>query len=220
MRATALTNGSPYSAVPSTSCSSWEPARTCARGRRRTRCGSPRAAGRRALEAHLVPADVGQLQARRCELAHLAGDDPEPLARRPARWSARTRAASRGRPRAPASPARTRSRRSSSSPSRAAAPSPAGTRPTPGRRGRRGASALGSRAHERARADVLERLLHRAAVAHAVVDEPDLGHGLVACRPRRRGDVRIGQVSVPLVLGTPVSVGSIATACAALARTP
>ena len=48
---------------------------------------------------------------------------------------------------------------------------------------------------ERARADVLQRLLHRSAVAHPVVDD----------RHRRH-------VSVPLVLGTPFSVGSRATA--------
>ena len=45
------------------------------------------------------------------------------------------------------------------------------------------------------RADVLERFLDRAAVAHPVVDDRD-----------RRHD------SVPLVLGTPCSVGSSATA--------
>ena len=58
-------------------------------------------------------------------------------------------------------------------------------------------------ADARARADVLERLLHRAAVAHPIVDDRDLD--------RLLGRVD-HHVSVPLVLGTPVSVGSIATA--------
>src|SRR6185312_16217324 len=47
-------------------------------------------------------------------------------------------------------------------------------------------------------ADVLERLLHRPSIAHPVIDEAD---------PRRAG-----HTSVPLVLGTPRSAGSIATA--------
>src|SRR4051794_8281710 len=49
-------------------------------------------------------------------------------------------------------------------------------------------------------ADPFERLLDAAAVAHAVVDDPD----------RRRA--RAHAVSVPFVDGTPASVGSIATA--------
>ena len=69
----------------------------------------------------------------------------------------------------------------------------------PGRR----AQPVVLRADARARADVLERLLHRAAVAHAVVDDGDV-HGL--------GEQARHAVSVPFVLGTPVSVGSIATA--------
>src|SRR5207249_4778046 len=58
-------------------------------------------------------------------------------------------------------------------------------------------------AHERARADVLERLLDRAPVAHAVIDDRDL-HRLL--------DEARHAVSVPFVLGTPGSEGSIATA--------
>ena len=55
------------------------------------------------------------------------------------------------------------------------APSPAGTRPRPAAPARPSrAAARGSRAHLHARADVLERLLDRAAVAHAVVDDRDL----------------------------------------------
>jgi hypothetical protein len=54
----------------------------------------------------------------------------------------------------------------------------------------------------RAGADVLEGLLHRTAVAHAVVDDSDA----------RTRSARRAHVSVPLVLGTPVSVGS---SCAA-----
>src|SRR5262249_13577354 len=45
-------------------------------------------------------------------------------------------------------------------------------------------------------ADVLERLLDRAAIAHPVVDHADTG----------------AHTSVPFVLGTPRSVGSSATA--------
>src|SRR5947209_15781831 len=47
-------------------------------------------------------------------------------------------------------------------------------------------------AHARARSDVLERLLDRAAVAHAVVDDGD-PHGVLH-EPRH-------EVSVPFVLG-------------------
>ena len=65
------------------------------------------------------------------------------------------------------------------------------------------AQKLGVAAGLHARADVLERLFGRAAIAHAVVDQPDTGGPLT----------RIAhEVRVPFVLGTPVSVGSIATA--------
>ncbi len=50
--------------------------------------------------------------------------------------------------------------------------------------------------------DMSERLLHGAAVAHAVVHHGDL-HGLIE---------QAHEVSVPFVLGTPLSVGSSATA--------
>ena len=53
---------------------------------------------------------------------------------------------------------------------------------------------------ERVRTDALQRLFDRAAVTHAVIDYGDAGPYAHAVR-------------VPLVLGTPVSVGSIATAC-------
>src|SRR6202030_2720576 len=65
------------------------------------------------------------------------------------------------------------------------------------------AQALGVVGHARSRPDMLERLLHRATVAHAIVDHRDL-HGLL--------DQGHHAVSVPFVLGTPLSVGSIATA--------
>ena len=51
------------------------------------------------------------------------------------------------------------------------------------------------------RAEVLERLLDRPPVAHPIIDEPD--HGEVGARPT---------YNTPFVEGTPVSVGSIATA--------
>src|SRR5262249_46386795 len=57
--------------------------------------------------------------------------------------------------------------------------------------------------HARPRADVLERLLDRTAVAHAVVHDGYL-HGLL--------DQRAHALNVPFVLGTPCSLGSIATA--------
>ena len=101
-------------------------------------------------------------------------------------------------------PAATRSRSSSSRPSsagsvhRAREGAHAGHDEAGG-----GAQRVGVAADGDARADVLERLLHRAAVAHAVVDDRDL-HGLLQQRAHR--------LSVPFVLGTPVSPGSIATA--------
>ncbi len=74
---------------------------------------------------------------------------------------------------------------------------PVGNAPTPGSTS---ASALRRVASSRVivglGADVLERLLDRATVAHVVVDDRD------ARRPRG------AHVSVPLVLGTPTSVGS------------
>ena len=67
----------------------------------------------------------------------------------------------------------------------------------PGARARRRCrSCSRSRVMQHAGADMLERLLDRAPVAHAVVDHRDR-------RPGRGGGSRSTHVSVPFVLGTP-----------------
>ena len=112
-----------------------------------------------------------------------------------ARRRSRTAAACRGRSRAAGRP-RARARAAASTRSSAASRRIAsGKAPTPGEHDRvRGGDRVALVRAGDARADVLERLLDAAAVAHPVVDERDR------------------HVSVPLVEGTPVSSGSIATA--------
>jgi len=108
-------------------------------------------------------------------------------------------------------PARTRSRSSSSRPSPLSRSIARAKAPTPGTTSRRPTGAVGITADARAGADVLERLLDGAAVTHAVVDDRDLD-GLLYQRRHA--------VSVPFVLGTPVSVGRSPRPRAARARRP
>ena len=150
----------------------------------------------------------GQLQRRRASSSRAprrrAARAPR---RRRARRSARTAAACRGSSRGPARPPRARSRSSSSRPrSRQQLHRRPGTRRRrAGRARRRARSSSWSAVSTRARADPLERLLDRAAVAHAVVDDRR------SVAPRAP---LISRSASPSSTGTPVSVGSIATACA------
>ncbi len=100
-------------------------------------------------------------------------------------------------------PAARRSRKSSSKPSSRSLTMPRGKAPTPGTTRPAAARRRSwSFVMRHIRADVRQRLLDRAAVAHAVVDDGDVD-GLVE---------QAHEVSVPFVLGTPLSVGSSATA--------
>ena len=191
------------------------PARASARGRRRSapagraRAASPARAARprssRCAAASAAPARSGRTSPR---------DQAEALGAAHAPARSRRRAACRGRCRAAACPRARRSRSSSSRPSRLRFSIAFGNAPTPGQHEPGGvASRVGVRAQQRPRADVRERLLDRAAVAHPVVDDADLDAARAPTPQRRAHDV-----SVPFVLGTPGSVGSIATACAQRAR--
>ena len=132
---------------------------------------------------------------RRAAAVTLAGQQAEARRRPRARSSARTAAACRGRRRAAARRRpRARAARSSSPSARARCASPPGTRRRrAGSRRRRARSASWSAVMTDARADVLERLLDAAPVAHPVVDDRD----------------HVTSAS-PSWTGTPVSRGSIA----------
>ena len=127
-------------------------------------------------EAHLVPADVRELQRARPASARTSpGTMP-----RPSR-AAELGGGVEGELHAQADAEHRRARGDALAQQLVeaelaqVAPSRAGRRPrraAPGRRPR--AAAVGVAADDGARADVLERLLHRAAVAHAVVDDGDL----------------------------------------------
>src|SRR2546429_976040 len=154
-------------------------------------------------EADLVPADVRQLQRGRTQRLHGAGEDPQ---------SVRTAVlcgALEQQLQPEAHPQQRCGRRDALAQQLVESPlaevlhgaregANAGDDETVG-----GAQRLWVAAHHCAHADVLQRLLHRAAVAHAVVHHPDRA-GL----PARAAHV----VSVPFVLGIPLSLGSLATA--------
>ena len=173
-----VTNGSPYSAVPSTSSASAGtaakrvhvvegarrragPRSAATRARQRTSfqpmCGSFSAAGARARapRRRAGPRPVGAAVLARAleQQLHAEADAEHRHARR-----RRARASSSSRP---------SSRRLLHRPREGA---DAGQRPAPSA----ARSASGSALIARARADVLERLLDRAAVAHPVVDDRDL----------------------------------------------
>ena len=125
-------------------------------------------------------------------------EQAEAARRRRARWSSRRAAAGRGRCRGSARRPSRRSAISSSRPRSRIRSIARGKAPTPGRITPSAArTSAASSADRRRGADVLERLLDRAQVAHPVVEDRDPGaHSL----------------SVPLVEGTPLSSGSIETA--------
>ena len=165
------------------------------------RSGSPSVSGERAsARPRSSRCAAASARAARAAGDDLAGQQPQPRRRRRARPSARTAAACPGRRPSTGTPAaRARATISSSSPARAARAIAAGNAPTPGttsavgraqrRRGRRSAA----RARRRARA-------------------PSRRCAGCPCRSRRSRPSPRHAVSVPLVEGTPVSVGSIATA--------
>jgi hypothetical protein len=157
----------------------------------------------RALEADLVPPDVGQLARSSLELAHLAFEDSQPgrsavLGRGLERKLHPEANAEHGHPGCDTLAQQLIETELAQVLHRAGKGAHAGHY-----QARRGAKPRRLAAHAGVRTDVLERLLDRAAVAHAVVDDGD-AHGVL--------HERAHAVSVPLVLGTPVSVGSTATA--------
>ena len=159
------------------------------RARRRGR----RVSARRARAAHAVPADVRDLQRRRSSGVDLAGQQAEARARPRARRSARTAAAC---PRQMPSTRRRRPRRARATP----------------RRARR---AAGARIASRERADARDDEAVGAAdlvvvggaadVARRRARAPSRPSGGCPSRSRRRATR--AHVSVPLVDGTPGSVG-------------
>ena len=182
-RSTTETKRSPYSARPTTSASSAGPAGErvhVVEGRRARR--SPSISARLALERDEVPADVREL--RRLQRPHLAGQQAQAAA--PSCSSERSnsscmprqmpeqRHAGRGALGAAARRAR----------ARAGGASPPGTRRRrAGRRRRPRAAARRVARDPRPRADVLERLLDAAAVAHAVVGDRDHGRAHASASP-------------------------------------
>ena len=174
--------------------------RTSARGRRDSRPrAARRSAGRVARSVTSFQPMCGTRRPPASQPRHLAARSARarPSARAPP--SARTAAASRGRSRAAARPRAARSRISSASPSSLqVAHRHAGTRRRPGTTSPSARPARLVVAGDRApRADVLERLLAPS--------------GGCPSRSRRRRSVAV-TYSVPLVLGTPRSVGSSADA--------
>ena len=167
---------------------------------RRALAGQLRGERRWPLEAHLVPADVRDPTLLGIERADLSADQPESgcqaaeLSRRiekqlHAQADAEQRRAGGdplGQQRIEAIPPQVRH--------------PGGERSHSGEHERVGLLEVIELARDGGvRADMLERLLHRAPVTHVVVDDGD---------PRTTA----AHTSVPLVLGTPTSVGSSATA--------
>ena len=154
------------------------PARTSARGRRRSAAAGRRRAASRVSRTHLVPADVRQLQPPASSARTSPEQHAEPLC--PAHLGGAL--GSELHPEADAEtgvPARTPSRTSSSSPSSRSLCIARGTPTRPGTTSPAAArKSVVVAAATKARAHVLERLLDRAAVAHAVVDDADpTAHG-------------------------------------------
>ena len=150
-------------------------ARTSARGRRPPGRAGPSLSGDVAPPRHRVPADLGHLQAGRLE-PHAPGPRSRPMPSAPpssvvrleqqlhAHADADHRHAGGRAARAAARRARARAR----------APSPSASRPTPGQHDRVGlAHARVVGVSSGCGADVLERLLDRAQVAHPVVEDRD-----------------------------------------------
>ena len=190
-------------------------ARRSARGRRRSaRAGPPSAASPAARSATSFQPMCGSFSAAGSQRAHLAGHDARGRSAPP---SSSEESKASCMPEADAEHGRAGARRARAAARRGRAragwPSRAGTRRRRAARGRRPRAARsGSLLISRARADVLERLLDRAAVAHAVVDDRDLD------RLRRSG---AHAVSVPFVLGTPrLGWGRSRRPGAARGRTP
>ena len=193
--ATDVTNRSPYSAVPRTSC--------CSAGTRRERVHVVEGAARR--QESSVSGEPGARSAPRSSRCAAAS------ARRPSKSpsSGGPRRASSPRPLAPPSsseesnsscmprqmpssgvPASNALEQQLVQPSSRRFASPAGTPRRRARPARRRPAARVIAADARPRADVLERLLDRAAVAHPVVDDRDVTGSSISEPPRRSSGER------------------------------
>ena len=182
--------------------------RRSARGRR-PRC-SPRPVEQRrgAREGDLVPADVRDLQRAGLERARPGRAAARARGRRRARSTSRRAAACPGTARGPASPPPRARRRARRGPARAWRASPRRRRRRRGRRGRR------RRAARRGRRSARRGRRRARAPSRRCGGCPSRGRRSRR-RPRLRRPASPSEglvVSVPFVDGTPVSVGSMATA--------
>jgi hypothetical protein len=160
--------------------------------------GQPLGQRRATLEAHLVPADMRDSQAGPAQRRHLSGDQAEPIRPLELLGTVEQQLHPQADPeqrRAAGDPLADRldetelmqiAHRQRKRPD-ARQDEPVGSPQL---------VAVGR--DRRPRARVLERLLDRAAIAHPVIDHADARPG--------------AHTSVPFVLGTPVSLGSTATA--------